>query len=1575
MREWGGGDNLAVAITAADAAITGGTLPMQVSDGVVGALYVPSSILSSLLTWRNSTATFFQGQRQPVPFLPAERFSHDFVAPTKWEYMAFVSDRPGHLTFSHGENAGTVAQVALVGNGSVYTARVSSHLVANPESPLANAEAALGHSLSLDQFVLTGSAQLVESASGPIVLQLTSSDLGQNGQAFYRLASHNLTAGFELQFDMYTGDGLNGGAAGQCVSVGNTDLAGLHQEDRVTQGIAVCFDEHPNQLDEGSGGAGISILFDGAVVWEHRVPLSPCYNDNDCDVVSDERPVTMFADATWHHVRLSVETSGRVALDLDHGGYQAVADIDEFMLRFVHARAYDLHLGFTGRTEVHLSNRNLVRKVSMNFGVDVGAVVSPGPAGVLIHSTVPASGVLRAWETKDELLLVGDAGHTDSTLVVVVKAPPLYEDSWRQAVDEVAGRPGEWTVVLAPGVESTSTSCVEPDTAATVVLSGLSNETFIVRTRRCDGGDCAVVSHERPTTQSSTGHGGDASRAVDGDTNGLYSRSTCTHTADSSPWWQVDLGSSMLIDHVDIYHRTDCCQDRAVGARIVVSSSSDFATGSLCDILREAGGAPEVVQCRGLQGRYVTVDLTATTTERPLTLCEVKVYEWSSPFHVGPEHVALVTLYSPSKVDGTPAVHRIPATCSREWTLVSASFREAGRLSCAEAGMSCCSAHGTIVSVVNGNTIARNGVPLCTLDAGEAWSGRVLSGDVFTGTAAMHGSVLRDRLAFNNSSPGATTGDEVRVVPPVTLGMLSSRLSGTSFVLSDLGASARVYVSCLSKQGACRVHVGPPLAAAFPEAAGFEEEWTSSAGGKPQTTSCPGFGDIVGGHGILGGAGDWVQVTFDLSAQPHTMAFVSLNFIKLDSWDNERASVSVDGIEVWSEAFSVDQGGSNRCGADWNDLMRAVSATVPHSAATLTVRVTTTLDQGARDEAWGVSDLAVSTDGAIPKVELAGDIAAVVPPGIGAVAIPLGTHSGTMRVLSDALITVAISVTDSDLMPVPPATSDWVYGIPSPMLVGSAITAFEYTAKVHDESCEMVEIIGPSGNDCCGQPEIRVECPEGTTIVDGHIAGTCCTTESCPVGETSCSCDSCDTGADESWSSGLLCASSGCMVTANDFSSVIHFGYVQEESSAGGGRTFQPADSLLWSRSGYATEGRGHASRVRFIHSCAAAKSTFFRYEAPSCGAIEGLSFLWWALHWCSWNWGCRQHEGQPRWQDGCRQCNEEYWRANRHAIPRWRQVNIICASVVLQIVFGVLLHASCDSGWGIAHIVIGSLTAVSLPWLLITKCRVGARQEPQQPQQPQQAAAMAQAAMAANAARREGGATRDSGTLARSDSILLQRKLQPAADPEVMAARMEKPLSPLAVQLMDKFSRIECATCNGTGILKPGTMSVAQPRGDGSITYLSSTVPPTIESIDEGSSLCSQLSPGDVVLRVAYRIREDGADESSADRLVRSRTAGDPFDCATMDGRQLDAALRARTSSASLGGEAAEADEQVLVILPASAHRVGTWQMPTVACLVCAGHGTVDQFVGSFAAPQEPDEHPCEVTNFIINRHFFNSF
>lgn len=165
------------------------------------------------------------------------------------------------------------------------------------------------------------------------------------------------------------------------------------------------------------------------------------------------------------------------------------------------------------------------------------------------------------------------------------------------------------------------------------VISGGAKLTWEASTAR-------VISNGRSASQSTTQTGGlhsnEASRAVDGNTNGDRSSQagtvdggTCTQTtpSDPSPWWQLDLGRVVEIERIDIYHQTDQNQDSAVGGRVLVSNSSDFSANeaTLCEVLDEPGAAPEQVQCHGTLGKYVTVDLS----DKPytnLTLCEVKVF-------------------------------------------------------------------------------------------------------------------------------------------------------------------------------------------------------------------------------------------------------------------------------------------------------------------------------------------------------------------------------------------------------------------------------------------------------------------------------------------------------------------------------------------------------------------------------------------------------------------------------------------------------------------------------------------------------------------------------------------------------------------------------------------------------------------------------------------------------------------------------------------------------------------------------------------------------------------------------------
>ncbi|MCH2132741.1 MAG: plastocyanin/azurin family copper-binding protein [Phycisphaerales bacterium] len=59
--------------------------------------------------------------------------------------------------------------------------------------------------------------------------------------------------------------------------------------------------------------------------------------------------------------------------------------------------------------------------------------------------------------------------------------------------------------------------------------------------------------------QSTVGWGGEASRAVDGNTDGVYSRNTSTHTVegDANPFWEVDLGEVVPIDAVTVWGRSE----------------------------------------------------------------------------------------------------------------------------------------------------------------------------------------------------------------------------------------------------------------------------------------------------------------------------------------------------------------------------------------------------------------------------------------------------------------------------------------------------------------------------------------------------------------------------------------------------------------------------------------------------------------------------------------------------------------------------------------------------------------------------------------------------------------------------------------------------------------------------------------------------------------------------------------------------------------------------------------------------------------------------------------------------------
>lgn len=132
-------------------------------------------------------------------------------------------------------------------------------------------------------------------------------------------------------------------------------------------------------------------------------------------------------------------------------------------------------------------------------------------------------------------------------------------------------------------------------------------------------------------TQVSTSYGGEAARAVDGNTSGNYGALTVTATASGfQDWWQVDLGSLAAVETIKVHNRTDCCTDR-LSNYYVLASPTPMTGRSLSALLSDptvvkqfvSGQSPTLKQLSfGTMARYVRVQLSGTNY---LSLAEVEV--------------------------------------------------------------------------------------------------------------------------------------------------------------------------------------------------------------------------------------------------------------------------------------------------------------------------------------------------------------------------------------------------------------------------------------------------------------------------------------------------------------------------------------------------------------------------------------------------------------------------------------------------------------------------------------------------------------------------------------------------------------------------------------------------------------------------------------------------------------------------------------------------------------------------------------------------------------------------------------
>ncbi|WP_375388460.1 discoidin domain-containing protein [uncultured Amnibacterium sp.] len=136
--------------------------------------------------------------------------------------------------------------------------------------------------------------------------------------------------------------------------------------------------------------------------------------------------------------------------------------------------------------------------------------------------------------------------------------------------------------------------------------------------------------------QSSTAYGGAASRAVDGNTDGVFNDGSVTHTnTDTNSWWTTDLGATRSLSSIGVWNRTDCCGSRLSDYWVFVSSSAFNTALTPAAQATQPGvwsvhltSAPSpfttVPLPAGQTGRYVMVQ--EQTANQNLSLAEVQAF-------------------------------------------------------------------------------------------------------------------------------------------------------------------------------------------------------------------------------------------------------------------------------------------------------------------------------------------------------------------------------------------------------------------------------------------------------------------------------------------------------------------------------------------------------------------------------------------------------------------------------------------------------------------------------------------------------------------------------------------------------------------------------------------------------------------------------------------------------------------------------------------------------------------------------------------------------------------------------------
>ena len=132
------------------------------------------------------------------------------------------------------------------------------------------------------------------------------------------------------------------------------------------------------------------------------------------------------------------------------------------------------------------------------------------------------------------------------------------------------------------------------------------------------------IAWKKQASQSSTAYGGDANRALDGNTNNTYSQNSITHTNfEKQAWWQVDLGRSEQVGFVRLFNRGDGEVAKRL-SNFDVILYNDKGKEVSKQYIKQLTSNQLDVQFNGQLGRYIRIQLRHE--HQALSLAEVEVF-------------------------------------------------------------------------------------------------------------------------------------------------------------------------------------------------------------------------------------------------------------------------------------------------------------------------------------------------------------------------------------------------------------------------------------------------------------------------------------------------------------------------------------------------------------------------------------------------------------------------------------------------------------------------------------------------------------------------------------------------------------------------------------------------------------------------------------------------------------------------------------------------------------------------------------------------------------------------------------